>query len=79
MFKVNPRVDLEIILNNTTLKKEEKVKDCVALRKEAEKHLESRRREKGCGKELKLARCDFAALQFPKSQRRRANDLQPVR
>ena len=37
MLKVNRRVDLEIIVDNTSLKKEENVKASVALQKEAEK------------------------------------------
>ena len=77
MSDVNHRVKLEIILNSISLNKEEKVKAVSELRENAEKYLELQRRE---GKELKFARrCDFAALQFPKSQRGRANDLQPVR
>ena len=37
MLKVNHRVDLEIIVNNMSLKKEEKVKASVELKKKADK------------------------------------------
>lgn len=74
MSNVNYRVELEIIFSNTLSKKEKAV---VELREKAAKDLESQRREKSCG--TQLPRCDFASLQFPESQRGRANDLQPVR
>ena len=80
MSNVNYRLELEIIFNSTSLKEEEKEKAILDSREKAREYLESKRKENSCGKELKLARrCDFAALQFPKSQKGRANDLQPVR
>ena len=77
----NFRAELESILNSKSSKEEGKEKAILGLQEKATEHLEYQRREKkSCGKEPpKLQRCDFAALQFPESQRGRANALQPVR
>ena len=78
-MNLNYRAKLEAVFNCTSSKEEEEEKAILELKEKATEYFEYQRREKGCGKEPpQLVRCDFAALQFPESQRGRANDLQPV-
>ena len=80
MSNLNYRAKLESVFNSTSSNEEEKEKAILELQEKATEYFEYQRRETGCGKEPpKLVRCHFAALQFPESQRGRANDLQPVR